>query len=76
MENTERAPSKIQLQDSIQETIEQAKAIVHLMAVAARDDSMEHDSEIRWAERIHLGLLNEMDRLIKQFSATTGEIAA
>lgn len=71
MENNERTLSKLQLQDSIQETIEQAKAIVHLMAVAAGDDSMEHDSEIRWAERIHLGLLNKADSLIKQFSAIT-----
>ena len=75
MKTTEQALSKLQLQDEITETLEKAKAIVHLMPIAAVDKAMEHDSEILWAEHIHRDLIEEAARLINLLAGIKEEVA-
>lgn len=75
MENTDQTLSKLQLKDAITETLEKAKAIAHLISVAAVDKAMEHDSEIIFADQIHRDLINEAARLINLLAGVT-EVSA
>lgn len=76
MENTEQTQSKVQLIDAVTDTLAKAKAIVHLMYVAAADKNVDHDPEIFWAEHIHRDLIDEAARQISQLSSATVEASA
>lgn len=55
------------LPGEIEEPIEKAKAIVDLMAAAAKDGELDHSAEIQWAQMIVWDLLNDAMAVVKRY---------
>lgn len=85
MENTDEKKSKLDLFDTINESLQKANAVVRLMAYASINGEVTLNSEFLWAAQIHGDLIGEAedgtDQLYKLavdelVSNTTGEATA
>jgi len=85
MENTGEKKSKLDLFDTINESLQKANAVVRLMAYASMNNEVTLNSELLWAAQIHGCLIEQAEACTDQLyklavdelvSNTTGEATA
>lgn len=68
----------IDLHDVANESIEKSKALADLMASSVKDDSVDHDVELRWAEMVIRDLLNNalaaVDEMAQRLKSETQKV--